>query len=149
LGRNMALCVPKLTGFTYRYVVTCSISPTIATILLHHGRPSAGLRAARTALRAPPAHDEAVEKEEDHRADEPADEARAHSGAIPPDGLTEIRRDERADDTQDGCEDESLGFIVAGHHELGDDSGEEANNDRPDNAHIVLLPGSDGPTQTS
>src|SRR6266850_5147019 len=98
-------------------------------------------------LSAAPAHDKAVEEEKDHRADDGADEASALSRVIPPDGLPEVGGNKCANDSQDGGEDKSLRLVVARHDKLGDNAGDEANDDRPDNAHIT--PSQDGPAQTS
>src|SRR3954468_2880710 len=92
------------------------------------------------------AHDKAVEEEKDHRADDAADEASAISRVIPADGLPEVGGNECANDSQDGGEDKSLWLVLAGHNKLCDNAGDEANDDRPDNAHIALQ---DGPAQTS
>src|SRR5881394_1946528 len=91
-------------------------------------------------LSAAPAHDKAVEEEKDHRADDGADEASAVSRVIPPDGLPEVGGNKCANDSQDCGEDKSLRLVVAGHDKLGDNAGDEANDDRPDNAHVALLP---------
>src|SRR5258705_6744061 len=120
----------------------CSISPTMAMMLLHHGRKSASVaaRPILAPLSAAPAHDKAVEEEKDHRADDAADEASALSRVIPPDGLPEVGGNKCANDSQDGGEDKSLRLVVARHDKLGDNAGDEANDDRPDNTHIAPLP---------
>src|SRR5262249_8230976 len=96
------------------------------------GRHSALLREP---LGAAPAHDEAVETQQDHRANNGANEACALSGVIPSNSLPEICCNKCADDPQDGGEDEALGLVVARHDELCDDAGNETNDDRPENAH--------------
>jgi len=39
-------------------------------------------------------HDEAIDKEQDDGADDGAKEARGFSGAVPPDSLSEVSRDD-------------------------------------------------------
>src|SRR5436189_35638 len=119
----------------------CSISPIMAMVFPSWPRVSQrGSPSQPAPLSAPPAHDKAVEEEKDHRADDGADEARTLSRVIPSDGLSEVGRNKCANDSQDSGEDKSLRLVVARHDKLGDNAGDEANDDRPDNAHIVLLP---------
>src|SRR5580704_6173968 len=76
--------------------------------------------------------DGAVDQEQDHRANHAADEARALSGFIPSDSLTEVGGDERADNPQNGGQNEALRLRpVAGHDELGNHSNDKPNDDRP------------------
>src|SRR6187455_576735 len=85
--------------------------------------------------RGAPAGDHAPDHEHDDRADNRTDEAGALSGLVPAEGLPQIGGDERADHAENGGQDEAGRLIVARHQELGDDAGEEADDDGPDNAH--------------
>src|SRR4029079_11389509 len=70
----------------------------------------------------------------DHCADDRTDEAGAFAGRVPADLLAEPGGNERADDAQNGGEDETARFVLAGRNQLGDDTGNEADDDGPDDA---------------
>src|SRR6476620_5343671 len=61
---------------------------------------------------------EAVQEQQDDRADDTADEACALAGSVPSHGLAEIGCDERADNSQNGRQDKALGLVLAGHEKL-------------------------------
>src|SRR5437879_5931168 len=101
----------------------------------------AGTSGAKTALRAfcpamtkncPPsglatAGEHAPDEQDDHGADDRADETRGLVGLIPADGLPEIGRDEGAADAEQRGEDEALRLIGPMPDQLGDHAG-----DKPD-----------------
>src|SRR4051812_25357144 len=78
---------------------------------------------------------ETVQEQQDDRADDGAEEACTLAGPVPSHGLPEIGCDERADNSQNGRQDEALGLVLAGHEELGDHADNKSNDNRPDNAH--------------
>jgi hypothetical protein len=83
-------------------------------------------------------YDEAVEKEEDYCADHSTNEARSFSRPIPPDRLTQIGRNERAYNSQNGRQNKPLRLsFVARHNELGNHSNDKANDNCPKNAHRI------------
>jgi hypothetical protein len=59
---------------------------------------------------------------------------------VPAKRLPEIGGDDRADNAQDGGQDESRRLILAGVKELCDDACNEADNDGPDDAHCHFPP---------
>src|SRR5215475_6989376 len=84
-----------------------------------------------------PAHDQAIDKEEDDGADDSAEEACGLVGTVPSDGLPEVSRNEGAHDPQNGRQDEAPRLcLVAGHDELGNHSNNEANDNRPKDVHL-------------
>jgi hypothetical protein len=85
-----------------------------------------------------PASDEAVDEEHDDCANDSADQTRTFSWMIPPESLAKVSRHERSHDPQDGGENEACWLIVAGHDELGDHASDEANDNRPNYAHLNL-----------
>src|SRR5579871_842160 len=81
-------------------------------------------------------HDEAVDKKQDDSTDHATKEACGFPRFVPSDGLPEVGRNERAHDPQNGCQNKALRFgLVARHDELGNDSNDKTNNDRPNDAH--------------
>jgi hypothetical protein len=83
-------------------------------------------------------YDEAVEKEEDYCADHSTNEARRFSRHIPPDRLTQIGRNERAYNSQNGRQNKPLRLsFVARHNELGNHSNDKANDNCPKDAHRI------------
>ena len=71
----------------------------------------------------------------DYRADKPS----ALAGPIPPKCLTKVGGDDRPNNPKNRCENEPLRFIRTRHDELSDHTGDEADDDRPDNAHYFVL----------
>src|SRR5215213_714083 len=82
--------------------------------------------------------DEAPDEQHNDRTDHGADESCAFSRRVPAERLAQIARDDRADDSKNGGENETARFILAGHDEFGDDAGEEPDDDRPDDTHCAL-----------
>src|SRR4051794_35843770 len=82
-----------------------------------------------------PASNEPVNQQHDDCANHSADQARTFSWPIPPESLAEVGCYEGPDDSQDGGENETGWFIVAGHDELRDYASDEADDDRPKYAH--------------
>src|SRR4029079_2430578 len=85
-----------------------------------------------------PLCDEAPHEEHDDGADHRADESGAFARCVPSERLSEIARDERADDAEDRRHDESRRLVVARHDELRDDACDEPDDDRPDDSHRSL-----------
>src|SRR3954447_14100751 len=83
--------------------------------------------------------DQAPDNKDDHGADDGADQPRAFTGLVPADRLPEVGGDERAHDSQDGGQDEARRFIWPGMEKLGNNPGNEADDDSPDDAHDWLL----------
>src|SRR6185295_11530452 len=93
------------------------------------------LSSSETSDRASSSCDHSVDKQDDNGANDSAYQACALAGAIPAKCLTEKSRNECADDSQDRREDKPRRLVIAGHDELRDDAGDEADNDCPQNAH--------------
>src|SRR6516164_9362185 len=72
-----------------------------------------------------------VNEEQDDRPDHGSDEACTLSGLVPADRLAEVSGDERADDSENGRENETRRLIAAGHYELRDQAGDEPDDDCP------------------
>src|SRR3954468_19821 len=83
--------------------------------------------------------DQAPDNKDDHGADDGADQPRAFTGLVPADRLPKVGGDERTHDSQDGGQDEAGRFIRPGMEKLGDNPGNEADDDSPDDAHGWLL----------
>jgi hypothetical protein len=63
------------------------------------------------------------------------------ASVIPTEGLSEVSRDESTDYSKSCSENEAFGLIFAARrNEFGNHSGNEADNDSPDNAEHVLIP---------
>src|SRR4051794_29021352 len=73
----------------------------------------------------------AVDRQQDHRTDDGADEAGPLARLIPTDRLTEPGRDQGTGDAEQDSDDETSG-IATGHEQLGDDSGQQADDDGSD-----------------
>jgi hypothetical protein len=82
--------------------------------------------------------DEAVENEQDYCADHSTNETHRFSCPVPPDRLTQIGRNERAYNSQNGRQNKSLRLIVvARHNEFGNQSNDKANDNCPKDAHRI------------
>src|SRR5262245_36417954 len=80
--------------------------------------------------------DHAPDEQHDHRPDHRAEQPGTLAGAVPTDGLAEVRRHQGADDAQDRGHDEPARLVpVTRHEELGDDTGHEADDDGPQYLH--------------
>src|SRR6187397_543177 len=90
------------------------------------------------AARALPRGHHPTDDQHDDRPYDGADEARAFVRTIPAHGLTEPCRDERADDAEDGGEDETGGLVASRHDELRDHARDKADDDGPEDAHVDL-----------
>src|SRR4051812_20449889 len=90
-----------------------------------------------------PAGHEAIDEKHDDRTDDGTDKSCALTGTIPAKGLPKIGRHECADDAENGGENEAGRLIVTGHDELGYDTRNKADDDRPQNTHF-LTPQLDG-----
>jgi len=80
-----------------------------------------------------------VDKKQDNGPNYCSQEAGTLSGLVPADCLAEVGGDERADNSENGRENETGGLIVAGHNELRYYTGKESNDDGPNNAHPKSL----------
>src|SRR5262245_50356261 len=80
------------------------------------------------------AANQAVEKQDDHRPDHGAEKARRLARLVPAGGLAEPGGDEGADDAEQRGDDEAA-RVAARHEQLGDDAGEQANDDNAQNRH--------------
>src|ERR1041384_8557734 len=80
--------------------------------------------------------EEAPDEEDNHRAYDGANQARAFSRLIPADRLAQIGGDKGSHDAKHGREDEALGLILSRGDQLSDDACNEANEDRPKDAHF-------------
>jgi hypothetical protein len=72
------------------------------------------------------------------RADDGTNQAGTFTWRVPAKRLPEKRSDECANDTKDGGQDESRRLVGARHDELGDYTGDKANEDCPNNSHKNL-----------
>src|SRR3954471_17001773 len=86
-----------------------------------------------------PPGDQAPDDKDDHGADDGADQPRTFTGLVPANRLPKVGGDEGAHDPQDGGQDEAGRFIRPGMEKLGNNSGNEADDDSPDDAHVWLL----------
>src|SRR5580765_2385108 len=75
-----------------------------------------------------------IDSEENQRADHGANKSGALSRLVPADRLTEIGSNQGAYDAEQ-CGDDEASWVAARHDDLGHESGEEADDDRPDNMH--------------
>jgi hypothetical protein len=82
--------------------------------------------------------DDAPDEQHNDRTNYGADESCTFSRRIPAERLAQVARDDRADDSKNGSENETARFILAGHDEFGDDAGDEPDDDRPDDTHCAL-----------
>src|SRR5215213_6363171 len=71
------------------------------------------------------------DREHDDRTYDRAKEACAFAGPVPADRLSEVGRNKRAHDPENGCQDKALGLVGAWHDELRDHARNEANDDGP------------------
>src|SRR6185437_3779693 len=86
-------------------------------------------------------HDEAVNKEQDHRADNATNKACGFSRVIPANSLPEVSRNEGADDPQNGGQNEAFRLgLVSGHDEFRNHAGNEANDNCPKDMHLSAPP---------
>src|ERR1043166_3841275 len=84
----------------------------------------------------PAAGDQAPDDEYDDRANDRANEPGTFASPIPADGLAEISGYDRTDDAEDSGHDEAARLVlVTRHEEFGDDAGDQANDDGPDDFH--------------
>src|SRR6202790_1610044 len=88
-------------------------------------------------LRRAAAYDGAPDDQEDHRADDGADEAGPLPGLIPADLLAEPGGDKRADDAEDGGENEPARLVRPADEQLGNNAGAETDKAGPDDVQGV------------
>ena len=93
--------------------------------------PSGGLPASKVP----------VNKKNDDRADNRADQTGSFARSVPAEHLSEEAGYESANDAEDGGEDEPLRLIGSRHDELGDNARDKPDDDRPDDAHLAFLHG--------
>jgi hypothetical protein len=74
----------------------------------------------------------------DDGSDRSADQASAFVCSIPTHCLTKIRGDESTNDSQNGGEDKTLWLVSSGGNQLCDNTGDKADKDSPQNAHVRL-----------
>ena len=102
---------------------------------------SEGLTWLPTALGVPSSNcsasvDHAPYDEHDDRAHDRADESSTLVWAVPPDCLAKKSCDEGPGDSKERRKNETGGFSGARVNELGDDPGDEADNDNPNEMHV-------------
>src|SRR6478752_10751001 len=95
-----------------------------------HGRRIAGKR--RTALRSPTTFNKTPDQQYEHRAHDCSNKSRTLIRPVPPDGLAEVRGNERANNSQDRGENKSLRLIVPRRDELSDYARDKANQNDPE-----------------
>src|SRR5262249_36178867 len=87
------------------------------------------------------ADDQAVPDEQhDERADRCGDESRTLVRPIPAGCLPDERRQKGTDNPEYGGEDEAGWIVRPGRQETGDETGDESDNDDPDEARHDCLP---------
>src|SRR5689334_25341136 len=91
------------------------------------------------------AHEQAVQDQQDDRANERAHEAGCLLGVVDAERLPAVGRDQRSDDADRGGDEEAAG-IASRHHELGEQSNDETDHDDPDDVHSLLVRRVDRPT---
>ena len=79
-------------------------------------------------------------QQDERCAHDASDEAGSLTSLIPAEGLSEVARDQSTDNAESCSENEALGLFLAGRYKLGNQSGNEADNDGPENAEHVLSP---------
>src|SRR5215471_14569035 len=75
-----------------------------------------------------------IDSEQNECADHGADKPRALARLIPADGLTEISGNQGPYDAEYCCDDEAF-RVAARHDDLGNEAGEEADDNGPENLH--------------
>src|SRR5215471_5387629 len=89
--------------------------------------------------RAPAMGNQAPNRQHDYGADGRRDEARALIGSVPAQHSPEIRGQERTHDPENGRQDKSARFVLAGHDEFRNHACDKADNDDPKDTHGILL----------
>src|SRR5215471_10363225 len=89
--------------------------------------------------RAPAMGNQAPNRQHDYGADGRRDEARALIGSVPAQHPPEIRGQECTHDPENGREDKSARFVLAGHDEFRNHACDKADNDDPKDTHGILL----------
>src|SRR5262245_37568152 len=79
------------------------------------------------------------DQKDDDGTNDRANEACSLTGCVPAETLTEPSRDEGTDNPEDRRQDEALRLVPARRNQLGDDAGDESDDDRPDYTHGALL----------
>jgi hypothetical protein len=84
-----------------------------------------------------PTSDKAINYQHNDRSNDCAYQSGTLSWAVPTEPLSKVCRDKGAHDAQDRGQNKASGFVFSGHNKFCDDARDEANNDRPENAHCV------------
>src|SRR3984893_106051 len=79
-------------------------------------------------------HEPFQDEQNDQRADDGGDKARALIGPIPADGLADESREKRPGDTDHGGEEEARGIVRAGRQDARDNAGDTADHKDPQKA---------------
>jgi hypothetical protein len=86
---------------------------------------------------APPTtHYHGINSQHDDGSYDGSDKSGTLSRPVPAQSLPKKCRDEGAHDPQNRCENETGWLVFAGHNELSNHSGDEADYDGPQNAHV-------------
>src|SRR5215468_5755756 len=86
-----------------------------------------------------PASKVPVHKKNDDRANHRTDQTGSFARSVPAEHLSEEAGYEGANDAEDGGEDKPLRLIGSRHDELGDNSGDKPDDDRPNDTHLAFL----------
>jgi hypothetical protein len=97
-----------------------------------------GLSLENALYRAASSGHQPVDEQHDDSAHDGADDAGAFSRAIPSERLAKVARHERADDSQNGRQNEAGRLVVSRHDELRNHAHDETDDDRPDDAHCAI-----------
>ncbi len=87
-----------------------------------------------------PASKVTVDKKNDDCAEHRADQTCSFARSVPAERLSQKARYKCADDAENGGEDEALRLIGPRHDELGNNARDETDDDRPNDAHLALVP---------
>jgi len=80
----------------------------------------------------------APDHQDDYGSHDRANQTGSLAGAVPTESLTQPSRDNRADNSKDGCQNEARGLVAPRRNELRNHACDKPDDDRPDNAHTAL-----------